>query len=152
MIENLFTEDTVAVDVDAADWEAAVRYGGDMFVAAGNTSSRYTEAMVDTVKSIGSYIVIAPGLALPHARPEFGVKKLGLGFVHLKQPVPFGNAEYDPVDLLIFLCALDQNSHISALAELMQLIEDESFMRKVRAGLSKKEILKYIKSKSFVKA
>ena len=28
MIEKLFTEQTVAVDVAAKDWEEAVRYGG----------------------------------------------------------------------------------------------------------------------------
>ena len=152
MIENLFTEQTVAVDVAAKDWEEAVRYGGAMFEAVGNTTAEYADAMVNTVKEIGSYIVIAPGIAMPHARPECGVKKLGMGFVRLASPVPFGNEEYDPVDLLIFLCATDHNSHISALAELMQLLEDETFLERVRAGMTKKEILSYIHSGAFKEA
>lgn len=144
MINELFTEQTVAVDVVAKDWEEAVRYGGKLLVAAGKTQAAYTEAMVNNVKNMGEYIVIAPGLAMPHARPEFGVKQLGMGLVKLKNPVRFGNAEYDPVDILVFLCAVDQTAHIKALAQLMQLIEDEDFLTQVRNGLSKEEIINYI--------
>lgn len=149
MIEKLFTEQTVAVDVAAKDWEEAVRCGGAMLESSGSTTGQYADAMVDTVKQVGSYIVIAPGLAMPHARPEYGVKKLGMGLVRLAHPVAFGNEEYDPVDLLIFLCATDHNSHISALAELMQLIEDETFLERVRGGMTKEEILAYIRRGEF---
>ena len=149
MIENLFTEQTVLLDVEAKDWEEAVRRGGAMFAAAGNTTAQYADAMVKTVKETGSYIVIAPGLAMPHARPECGVKKLGMGLMRLKHPVAFGHEEYDPVDLLIFLCATDHSSHIAALAELMQLIEDEPFWQRVRSGMTKQEILDYIRCKNF---
>jgi PTS system ascorbate-specific IIA component len=144
MISELFTEETVAVDIVAKDWEEAVRYGGKLLVDAGKTQDMYTEAMVNNVKKMGEYIVIAPGLAMPHARPEFGVKALGMGLVKLKEAVHFGNAEYDPVDILVFLCAVDQTAHITALAELMQLIEDEDFLTKVRNDLPKEEILNYI--------
>ncbi|EKU71918.1 PTS sugar transporter subunit IIA [Selenomonas sp. F0473] len=149
MIEQLFTAQTVAVDVPARDWEEAVRFGGALLAASGAAEERYGEAMVETVKSIGSYIVIAPGLAMPHARPECGAKRLGMAFVRLAHPVPFGNEEYDPVDLLVFLCAPDHNSHISAIAELMELIEDEAFLTRVRAGMSKDEILDDIRKKEF---
>lgn len=144
MISDLFTEKTVAVDVVAKNWEEAVCYGGKLLVDAGLTQEMYTEAMVNNVKNMGEYIVIAPGLAMPHARPEYGVKTLGMGLVKLKEPVCFGNAEYDPVDILVFLCAVDQTAHIKALAQLMQLIEDEDFLTQVRNGLSKTEILNYI--------
>lgn len=144
MIGKLFTEETVAVDVEAKDWEEAVRYGGKLLVDAGKTVDKYTEAMVNNVKNMGEYIVIAPGLAMPHARPEFGVNEIGMGLVKLKTPVRFGNSEYDPVDILVFLCAVDQTAHIGALSQLMQLIEDEDFLAQIRSGLAKKDILTYI--------
>ena len=122
MIENLFTEQTVLLDVEAKDWEEAVRRGGAMFATAGNTTAQYADAMV---------------------------KKLGMGLMRLKHPVAFGHEEYDPVDLLIFLCATDHSSHIAALAELMQLIEDEPFWQRVRSGMTKQEILDYIRCKDF---
>ncbi len=152
MIEKLFTEKTVAVDVAAKDWEEAVRAGGKLLVAAGCAEEDYVTAMLDNIRRMGQYIVIAPGLAMPHARPECGVKRIGMGLVRLSSPVCFGNEEYDPVDLLITFCAVDQSTHIEALAELMQIIEDEEFLAQVRSGMEKEAILEYIQSKKFIKA
>ena len=152
MIEKLFTEKTVAVDVAAKDWEEAVRAGGKLLVAAGCAEEAYVTAMLDNIRRMGQYIVIAPGLAMPHARPEYGVKRIGMGLVRLSSPVCFGNEEYDPVDLLITFCAVDQSTHIEALAELMQIIEDEEFLAQVRSGMEKDAILDYIQSKKFIKA
>ena len=150
MIQKLFTDQTVAVDIVVKNWEEAVRYGGEMLVDAGNTDKNYIDAMVKNIQKMGQYIVIAPGLAMPHARPEYGVKKIGMSLVHLKNPVPFGNEEYDPVDILIFICATDQTTHITALAELLVLIEDEPFLASVRNGMTKNEIVSYIQNKSFI--
>ena len=150
MIQKLFTDQTVAVDIVVKNWEEAVRYGGKMLVDAGNTDKNYIDAMVKNIQKMGQYIVIAPGLAMPHARPEYGVKKIGMSLVRLKNPVPFGNEEYDPVDILIFICAIDQTTHITALAELMVLIEDEPFLASVRNGMTKNEIVSYIQNKSFI--
>ncbi|SEJ19586.1 PTS system IIA component, L-Asc family (TC 4.A.7) [Propionispira arboris] len=149
MIQKLFTDQTVAVDIEVKSWEEAVRYGGAMLVDAGNTDKNYIDAMVQNIQKMGQYIVIAPGLAMPHARPEYGVKKIGMSLVRLKNPVPFGNEEYDPVDILIFICAIDQTTHITALAELMILIEDEPFLAAVRNGMTKNEIISYIQNKDF---
>ena len=40
--------------------------------------------MINNVKEIGSYIVIAPKVAIPHARPEDGTNKLGISFLKLE--------------------------------------------------------------------
>ena len=150
MIEELFNEETVEVNVEVRDWEEAIRFCGSLFVKNGNTDARYTDAMINTVKNMGQYIVIEKGIAMPHARPEDGVKKIGMGLVKLNKPIKFGNDEYDPVDILIFICAVDKTSHLKALAELMTLIEDDEFLSVVRGSSVKVEdILNYIKSKEF---
>lgn len=149
MISELFNEETVELNVEAKNWEEAIRFCGNLFVKTGNTETKYTEAMIQTVKSMGQYIVIEKGIAMPHARPEDGVKKIGMGLVKLKNPVSFGNKDYDPVDILIFICAVDKTSHIKALAELMELIEDNIFLEIVRNTSSKEDVINYIKSKEF---
>ena len=151
MIESLFTDETVALNVKAKDWEEAVRFCGSLMYEAGYADAKYSDAMVETVRKLGSYIVIAPGLAMPHARPECGARQLGMSLVYLANPVEFGSEEYDPVDILISLCAKDSESHLAALAELMQLMEDEEFLNKIRSGLSKAEVLDYIHKGKFIK-
>ncbi|NRT35311.1 PTS system ascorbate-specific IIA component [Clostridium beijerinckii] len=145
MIEKLFNKETIELN----DWIEAIRFCGSLFVKNGNTEAKYTDAMINTVKNMGQYIVIEKGIAMPHARPEDGVKKIGMGLIKLKRPIEFGNEEYDPVDILIFICAIDKTSHLKALAELMTLIEDNEFLSIVRNSSSKEDVLSYIKSKSF---
>ncbi len=150
MIEKLFNEQTVAVNVKVNNWQEAITYGGNILVQNGYTEKQYIDAMIENVNKMGQYIVIAPGLAMPHARPEFGVKKIGMALVKLATPVPFGHEKYDPVDILIFLCATDQTTHIGALSELMQLLEDERFLNSVRNGMSKEKIIEYINEQKYI--
>ncbi|MZK51722.1 PTS sugar transporter subunit IIA [Clostridium beijerinckii] len=149
MIEKLFNKETIELNVEVNDWIEAIRFCGSLFVKNGNTEAKYTDAMINTVKNMGQYIVIEKGIAMPHARPEDGVKKIGMGLIKLKRPIEFGNEEYDPVDILIFICAIDKTSHLKALAELMTLIEDNEFLSIVRNSSLKEDVLSYIKSKSF---
>lgn len=150
MIEKLFNKQTVAVDVEVKDWVDAIKYGGNLLVKADYVEKQYIEAMIDNVKKMGQYIVIAPGLAMPHARPEFGVRKIGMAFVKLSKAVCFGHKEYDPVDVLVFLCATDQTTHIGVLSELMQLLEDDNFLTEVRNDMSKEGIIEYIKKQKYL--
>lgn len=149
MIKDLFNKGTIELGVEAKNWEDAIRFCGQLFVNNGNTEERYTDAMINTVKNMGQYIVIEKGIAMPHARPEDGVKKIGMGIIKLKNPIKFGNEEYDPVDILIFICAVDKTAHVKALGELMKLIEDNDFLKLVRNTSSKEEVFNYIETKNF---
>ena len=147
MLKDLLKEDNLALKINASHWEEAVRIGGRLLVEDGKIEERYIDAMVETVKELGPYIVIAPGIAMPHSRPEEGARDIGLALLSLKRGVPFGNEEYDPVDIVIILSAIDSSSHVQLLAELMELIEDESFLRLMRSSENKLEVLDYINSK-----
>lgn len=149
MISELISKEYIKLNVEAENWEEAIRICGNIFINNGNTEKGYADAMIKTVKDMGQYIVIEKGIAMPHARPEDGVKKVGIGIVKLRTPVEFGNEEYDPVDILFSICAVDKTSHVEALAELMNLIEDEKFLNIIRTASSENEIIKYIQSKKF---
>jgi len=83
VLENILTEKAIRLKARAVDWQEAVRMGGELLVNAGFAKPSYIEAMVETVKQLGPYSVIAPGIAMPHARPEAGVIKPGLSLVTL---------------------------------------------------------------------
>lgn len=147
LLTDLLTEQSVALKVKAKNWEEVVRAGGKIMVDNDFIEERYTEAMVNTVKQMGPYIVIVPGIAMPHARPEDGAKKVGMAIVTLEKPVEFGNAENDPVTVAVFLCAVDKVTHLRALADLMELLEDENFKAAAEAAGSEAELLQYIQNK-----
>ena len=147
MLKNVLTKDCIALNVKAESWEDAVRYGGAMMERLGMTHARYTEAMLRTVREMGAYIVIAPGLAMPHARPEDGARRVGTVILTLAEPVAFGNPDYDPVRVVVFLCAVDKVQHLKVLSDLMVLFEDEDFCEEIRAQKSETDALAYVLQK-----
>ena len=95
MLRSALDERSVTVCAEAGDWREAVKLSGGLLVASGAAEEGYISAMVRTVEELGAYAVIAPGVAIPHARPEDGAKKVGLSLAVLSEPVEFGSKEND---------------------------------------------------------
>lgn len=144
MLRDLLTPKAVRVQVHANNWEDVVRIGGQVMVDNGLVTPGYIDAMVKTVIEMGPYIVIAPGIAMPHARPEDGALQVGVTVVALAEPVNFGNAENDPVSVAVFLCAVDKTAHLQVLSDLMGLFEDEHFVDVASKAQSDEELYQYI--------
>jgi PTS system ascorbate-specific IIA component len=132
MLENYLTKDVIKVNVKAANWEEAVRTGGELLVNAQKCRPEYVDAMVRTVRELGPYMVLAPGLALAHARPEDGTLAVGLSLITLAEPVEFGSKVNDPVKVVISFCAVDRDGHVEvlkALAEFLRIEENQVLLR-----------------------
>lgn len=128
LLQDLLSEDNVSFRYPAETWEDVIRHGGQLMVDAGFTDPTYTEAMIDVVRDMGPYIVLAPSLAMPHARPEMGAKQVGAALVTLEKPIDFGSPENDPVSVAVFLCAPNKDEHIQLLTDIATLFEDEEFL------------------------
>lgn len=133
-LDGALPDKAIALGVTVADWRAAIRVAGERLVASGATTAAYTDEMIGTVETLGPYIVIAPGIALAHSRPSPAVLRTGLSWVHLASPVEFGNAQNDPVRLVIGLAALDHDSHIDVLAAVAAALSDPARLRALDAA------------------
>lgn len=145
MLRDLMTIRTIRLAVSAKDWEEAVRIGGNLMVEAGCVQPQFVDMMINFVVENGPYVVIAPGIALPHAKPENGVERPCISLVTLEHPVEFGNEDNDPVDLIISLASTDNSSHLDALAELFDLLEDKDKLAQIRAAKIPEEIISLLK-------
>ena len=143
-LSDLLTEDTIILKELVADWREAIEKAGEALVKTGAVEPRYIPAMMKFKEELGPYIVIAPGIALPHSRPEDGVLKPRFCLMTLKRPVEFGHEDNDPVDIVIAFAAVDNKQHIKALALLANLLSDSDVVKKIRKAKSKKEILSLI--------
>ena len=124
-LAEAFAENSIRVLAAALDREHAIELAGELLVASGRVTPEYTTAMVEVLETHGPYFVIAPGIALAHAKPSDAVISTGLSLVTLAEPIEFGNAANDPVKLVIGLCAVDHDAHIEMLAELSGLLSDD---------------------------
>lgn len=140
-LNDLITAERVATGIQAVDWEAAVRAAGRLLVDSGGAEERYIDGMVKTTQQLGAYIVIAPGLAIPHSRPEDGVLQPCMSVAVLEAPVEFGHRENDPVHVLIAFGAVDNHQHVEALAQMAEILSDERNLKRLKQANTKQEIL-----------
>ncbi|MEV0126273.1 PTS sugar transporter subunit IIA [Streptomyces sp. NPDC050703] len=131
-LSELLPVAAVLLDAPAADWREAVGRAGDLMVATGAATDTYTAEMIDNVERNGPYIVIAPGLALAHARPSPAVLRTGMSWVRLAEPVEFGHEAHDPVELVVGLAARDAAEHTAAMGALARLFADPGTARALR--------------------
>lgn len=141
MISNLINEQTVKINVNASTWEDAIKMGGNLLKSTNAIAQEYIDAMIQSVKDIGPYIVLAPGIAMPHANPKYGVKKLGMSLITLNSPVCFGHKENDPVSIVICLAALKEDDHLQELAELVEILSNADKVKQIKNATTISTIL-----------
>jgi len=127
------------------DWVEAVKLSGTLLAVDGVIEERYINAMVKVTEELGPYAVIAPGVAIPHARPEDGAKRIGLSILVVKSGVNFGSPN-DPVYVVIGFAAIDKTSHLGVLKELAELLSMPDLVEKLRNSSSVEEIIDIIKA------
>jgi PTS system ascorbate-specific IIA component len=127
LLEKAFGKGSILLNQTAADWQGAVRLAGDGLVASGCTTAKYTDAMIATIEDLGPYVVIAPGLAMPHARPGDSVLHTGMSLVTLAEPVDFGSSN-DPVKVIFALAARDHDKHLELLSEFAGKAAETEFV------------------------
>lgn len=143
-LSALLPETAIRVSVPAADWREAVTAAGEALASTGAATAAYTAEMIATVEEFGPYIVIAPGIALAHARPSPAVLRAGMSIATLARPVAFGHDTNDPVSLVVGLAAPDEQGHVEALATLAEFLIDDERRAALLASRSPGEIRRLI--------
>ncbi|MGS2777588.1 PTS sugar transporter subunit IIA [Robertmurraya sp. GLU-23] len=122
MENHYFTKDNVQFLVEAVDWQDAIRAGVSILEYNGYVNKLYADEVIKNVLEYGPYIVIAPGIAIPHTRPENGALSVGMSLITLKQPIQFQQEE-PPVKILISFSATDSNEHLEIIKTIVKIAE-----------------------------
>ena len=146
MLTEYLTPDRIRVHVAVDDWEEAVRTAGSLLLEAGTCEPRYIDAMINAVHEMGPYMVLAPGLALAHARPEDGVTDVGMSLITLDPPVDFGAEGKDPISLVIAFGAVDKEKHMDMLQALALFLDDPVRRQRLAEAASVDNILSLIEN------
>lgn len=121
----LLEKQNVRILNEAKDWKTAIRLSVMPLEEQGYVETRYKEEIISNVVSMGAYIVIAPYVALPHARPDQGVIKSQIAVTLFKNAVFFENKS-TAAKLFIVLAASNNNSHLDALVSITEILQDEA--------------------------
>ncbi|MDZ4159448.1 MAG: PTS sugar transporter subunit IIA [Anaerolineaceae bacterium] len=135
-LADILKLETVRAKIKVDSWQHAAAEVGRLLVEAGMVEEQYVEKMKQVLEELGPYVVIAPGVALLHARPEDGVLHPCIGLLTLMDAVNFGHSENDPVDIVLAFGATDKNSHINALKQMAERLGDPEAVTRIRSAKS----------------
>lgn len=140
---SLLTEDVVQKLPSAENWQQAIQLAAEPLVQKEMISESYVEAMIDHVTTHGPYIVLSPGVAFPHGKPEEGVRELGFSLLLLDESVAFSEKEKHQVRCLVVLAPVDQEAHLHAIGQLRDVFKEGIPDQWIQAQ-SREELYAYI--------
>ncbi|MFK4568180.1 BglG family transcription antiterminator [Enterococcus sp. UD-01] len=145
MLSELLTCDMIQLSDKKMNWEEAIIYAAAPLLKQNKINEHYIEAMIQKVKDYGAFIHIGKGIALPHARPEDGVKQLGMSLLKVSQPVYLLDDPKHEITIFICLAAIDNEMHLKALANLTKILSTKENLEKLLAASDQKMIMELLK-------
>ncbi|AZO94770.1 BglG family transcription antiterminator [Halocella sp. SP3-1] len=141
---NLLDHDLIKLVDKLSDWEEGIALIGELLKKDRFIEETYVQRSIEIIKQKGPYVVIAPHIALVHARPEDGVIKKSIGLLIVKNGVKF-NHRFDPVHLIFMLVPKDRLSHLLVLEDLLKLIDTDDLIKRILSAGDKNDVIKIIR-------
>ena len=127
----------------AKDWRDAIRMSCEVLEADGTVEANYKEDVIQCVEKYGPYIVIMPGLAMPHSQ-EFaeGVHKTAVAFMKLEEPVSFDPGDPDKEAVLFFTFAsCDSDQHLDNMARLAEILSNDELVQELKEAKGPEDLI-----------
>lgn len=146
VLKDLVTANRISImdNDEGMTWQSAIRLSGQPLLAEGMIEPSYLEAIIDKVQTLGAFIDIGSGIAIPHARPEEGVNQLGMSILKLAHPVQLLDDPNHSVTVLICIAAIDNVTHLKALSQLTKILMDKGQLSRLKSAITKEEIMALI--------
>ena len=141
---KIFKEEHIKLNEECSDWEDAIKSAGNILLERNIVTKEYIEGIIESVKMLGPYVVVAKGIAIPHSLGSNGVKENAIALMTLKKPVNFGNVKNDPVYNIILFANTDMDNHIEALSQVAKLLQKPEFFEVMKNAKKPNEIIEYI--------
>lgn len=131
--------------LDRADsWQQAVRLSCSGLVASGAVDSDYAEQVIACVEKYGPYIVVLPGLAIPHCNEgNPSVYRSTIAYTKFREEVVFPFPEDERSASVFFaLAASDPDTHLENMKQLFDILSEDEVLRQVQDAESVEDLLK----------
>jgi PTS system ascorbate-specific IIA component len=131
MLLRDFAEKNRCIFVDSVDsWEEAIRKSCEPLMAEGIVDGSYAEEIIETVKNVGPYIVIIPGVAIPHCMEcAKGAHGTAISFMKLENPVSFDDEDPEKTASVFFtLVSVNTEEHLKNMKQLFKMLTNEDLL------------------------
>lgn len=144
MTLEILSSDKVQVLEQVESWREAINIAASPLQEQGYFQQAYIDDMIHSVEKLGPYIVIAPEIAIAHARPSNNVKKIGLSLLKLNQHINFSE-EGHYASLVFVLSAIDNEGHLEVLRNLARTLGNQQTVNNLLNAQTSSEIINIFK-------
>ncbi|WP_392561835.1 PTS sugar transporter subunit IIA [Orbus sturtevantii] len=120
-------------------WQEAICLAANPLLNKGAITQNYINDVIKNIEINGSYIVLVPEIALPHARSNGNVLQTAMSFLKLTHPVTFPDGM--SVTVMFFLASTDSDGHLDVLVELAEILADKNNQNLFRTAKKQEQIL-----------
>ncbi|HLR18850.1 MAG TPA: PTS sugar transporter subunit IIA [Staphylococcus sp.] len=143
MSSEILSSDKVQILDQVDNWKQAIELASQPLLNQGYFKQNYIKAMIASVEQLGPYIVIAPEIAIAHARPNDDVKKIGLSLLKLNNHINFSE-EGHHASLVFVLSAVDNEGHLEILRNLATILGNQDTVNQLLKATEVEEIINII--------
>lgn len=139
-MEEIIEKNDIQVGLHASDYREAILLASEPLIKEGKITKRYAEMMIESLETLGPYIVLMPGFALAHSAPCEEVKENCLSIAIFDEGIDF-KSEKGLVRVVMVLASTDGESHVEKLSKIAsKLMNDDDFITKLVDCGNKEEV------------
>nr|WP_263314195.1 PTS sugar transporter subunit IIA [Mammaliicoccus sp. Marseille-Q6498] len=136
---EIIKEEHIQLKDKVASWEESIQIASRPLLQEDYFNQQYVDSMIESVNELGPYIVIAPEIAIAHARPNDNVNKIGLSLLKLEEHINFSKDGHY-ASLIFVLSAVDNEGHLEILRQLATKLSDKETVNALLSAKNTKEI------------
>ena len=143
LLREIYEKDHCAFTEGPLSWRDAVRACCVPLEADGTVDAVYADEIIACVEKHGPYIVLMPGVAMPHSTENAkGCNATAIGFMHCDTPVPFDSDEEGKYAQVFFtLCDTNPDEHFAKMRRLYAVLTNEEVVNRLINATSPEELL-----------
>ena len=123
-------------------WKEAIEFAAMPLLYDGAISIPYVQAIISNIVEKRPHLEVAEGVIIAHAGVDQGVNDVGMSILVFPEPIEI--YDYIQAQVIVVLATPDYESHLPALNELIEILEDEEKVAKIKQAKEPGDILQLL--------
>jgi len=145
-ISDILSTDVIAVNLDTADKEDAIKKVIDLAAKSGKILDveKVTKTIFEREKLVSTGV--GKGFAIPHGKTD-AIDDVVAAFAITKEPIDFDSIDGEPVRYIFLLIGKENllNTHIKLLSRISRLMNKDEFRERLLDAVNPEEVLSIFK-------
>ena len=145
-ISDILSTDVIAVNLDTADKEDAIKKVIDLAAKSGKilAVAKVSNTIYEREKLVSTGV--GKGFAIPHGKTD-SISDVVAAFAITKEPIDFDSIDGEPVRYIFLLIGKENllNTHIKLLSRISRLMNKDEFRERLLEAANPEEVLAIFK-------